>query len=411
MTLPQQTSDPSTGANDAYIASLIAGRTPGHALAQPFYTDPRVFTHDMERVFFRYWLYVGHASQIPRAGDYFLYTIAGESLVITRGADGSVHALANVCRHRGSRVCTQPRGHAKRLTCPYHHWTYGSDGTLLAALDTPDGFDPARHGLKRHHVRDFFGLIFVSLADEPHPFDCVENDIGPYLAPHGVARARIAHTAHYDVHANWKVLAENFRECYHCPPAHPEYCRVIMAAAALANPRLKPEYDARVAERETHWKSIGLKTDGFWLTPQTWHHCYRYVLSPGYVTQSEDGQPLAPIMGDIPERDQGALGMMISPTFTMEVCSDFAVTMRFTPVNAALTHVDLEWLVHPDAVERRDYNLDRLTWLWRCTGEQDWAICQWTQQGVASRDYTPGPYSKREDGPEVFVRWYLDQIR
>ncbi len=399
-----------SGRPEVSIRDLIERRRAGMSLEQPFYTDPNIFDIEMERIFGRYWLHAGHTSRIPNRGDYFLYTIANESIIIVRDQDLEVRALYNVCRHRGSRITTAPTGQVKSLVCPYHHWTYKLDGTLLAARHMAEDFDKSPFGLHRAHVRVVEGLIFVSLGGAPPDFGPVERDIRPHARPQGLERAKICHTRHYDVRTNWKLLVENFRECYHCGPAHPEYCKIVGFASGIDSPRIAAENETLTAEHEAHWQKIGIDTRHIDLMPNTWHLAIRFPLRKGFFSQSLDGQPVAPLMGSYTERDMGALAVVIYPTFWFEAGSDYAVTMRFTPAAATLTNVEMNWLVHQDAVEGVDYDVERLTAFWRATGEQDWRICEDNQAGVDSSHYKPGPYSPVESDVEVFVRWYLNQI-
>ena len=155
--------------NDAngLISDLIAARKPGFSLDQAFYSDPEVYARDMERVFMREWLYAGHASQIPKPGDYFLFEVAGESVIVVRGDDGEIRALVNVCRHRGSRVCYEKHGNASWFACPYHGWTYDLRGELKAARQMPKDFDLSGSGLATIHAALFHGFIMINFADRP----------------------------------------------------------------------------------------------------------------------------------------------------------------------------------------------------------------------------------------------------
>src|SRR5262249_32633784 len=134
-----------------------------------------------------------------------------------------INALLNVCRHRGSRICDTPTGHESRLTCRYHGWTYGLDGSLRAASRMAEGFDRSRHGLHRLHVRVFVGLIFINFDPDPVPFDPIENDLAAPLAPYHLEHTKVAHRQNYPIASNWKLAVENYCECYHCAAAHPEY--------------------------------------------------------------------------------------------------------------------------------------------------------------------------------------------
>ncbi|MBV9524102.1 MAG: aromatic ring-hydroxylating dioxygenase subunit alpha, partial [Alphaproteobacteria bacterium] len=208
------------------IADLIARQSRGRALDQEFYSDPDVYARDVERILMRHWLCVGHESTLPRPGDFCLVEVAAEQVILARGEDGVLRALANVCRHRGSRVCTQESGNAKYFVCPYHAWSYGLDGRLRSARHMPAHFDAARHGLKQIHLQIIEGLIFISFAPTPLGLRHVEAALRSFFRPYDWARARIAHRERYTIEANWKLAVENYLECYHCAPAHPEYSKL-----------------------------------------------------------------------------------------------------------------------------------------------------------------------------------------
>jgi Rieske 2Fe-2S family protein len=390
--------------------AVVPSRQQGRTLEQPYYTAPSIFARDLDRIFFRHWLFAGHVSHIRNPGEYFLVELGGESLIVVRQADGEVRALHNVCRHRGSRICTQASGRARSFVCPYHRWAYRLDGTLAAAKHMPEDFDRTEFGLGRAHLRIFEGLIFVSLAPDPPPFESIEGDLLPQVRPHGLANAKICHTARYEIRANWKLVVENARECYHCPPAHPEYCRVMGFAAGVDSPRLAAEDAAITRERMAHWGGIGLETATVDFTETTLHHAIRMPFRNGCVSQSLDGMPVAPLMGGLPERDVGALAMVVFPTFWFEASGDYAMIQRLLPVSPEVTSVEMTWLVHEDAREGTDYDVARVTAFWKATAEQDRIICEGNQAGVSSRAYRPGPYSPIEGEVEKFVRWYLSEL-
>ncbi|HLB07146.1 MAG TPA: Rieske (2Fe-2S) protein, partial [Alphaproteobacteria bacterium] len=169
------------------LARLIARYRPGFALDQAFYNDPEIYRCDLERFLFRHWLCVGHASRIPDPGDYFLFDVAEESVIIVRRENGSIGALANVCRHRGSRVRYEAAGHAKVFVCPYHGWGYNLDGSLRAARHMPEGFERSAYGLKSIHLRLAEGLIFVNLSDAPIGFEAAAAYADQVAGPYGWA--------------------------------------------------------------------------------------------------------------------------------------------------------------------------------------------------------------------------------
>ena len=207
----------------------------GYSLEQALYCDADVFEQDIQRVFANNWLLIDHVARIPNPGDYFLFEIAEESIIIIRQNAETVNAFFNVCRHRGSRVCTESDGNKRLLVCPYHAWSYNLDGSLKAARLMPETFEPARFGLHPCHVQVREGFIFLNLGrDEPPNFDDLYPDQLALMAFHELGNAKIAAKRSYPTTANWKLVVENFLECYHCAPAHPEYCSVHPPELLLA---------------------------------------------------------------------------------------------------------------------------------------------------------------------------------
>jgi Rieske 2Fe-2S family protein len=393
------------------LKKILDSWQPGHALPRALYQDPEVYEEEIRRIFLKSWHYVGHASQVPGRGDYFLFEIAGESVIIVRDGEGRVNALLNVCRHRGSRICDAPAGRESRLTCKYHGWTYGLDGSLKALGFAPEGIDKSRLGLKRLQARVFQGLIFVNFDADAVAFDVIEDDLGPLLAPWDLAHAKIAHRQNYPIAANWKLTVENYCECYHCLPAHPEY--------SVGHGRAIPRKDceARLEEVLDRADAIGLsrgQTRHSWLDAGalgTDRDFERYPLLRGHLTGSRDGKPVAPLMGSITGYDGGATDLHLGPmTFGLMYC-DHIVLYRFTPRGLRNTDCEVTWLVNETAVEGRDYDRAALTWLWDITTIADKTIIERNQAGVDSRFYEPGPLSPMEDFTQRFMEWYVVTMR
>ena len=403
-----------TGPNGASFEALVGRQRPDMSLERPFYTDPSIFERDLERIVTRQWLFVDHVSAVAEAGDYVLYEVAGESIVVIRGRDGEVRAFYNVCRHRGSRICLEPKGNRRTLTCPYHAWVYGLDGALLRAPLMAEDFDRADWPLHpcRAAVRE--GMIFICLADESETPDLDETlaAFAPYLEPYDLAGAKVIHTAAYPTDANWKLAVENFRECYHCAPAHPEY---TMVNAYVNDGDRTPEARERTVEAwAAEWEAKGIPARGV----RPWGHsmeavqpygAFRQPIRDGYWTLSEDGRPVAPLMGRLEHWDKGETLLIFGPLFYVYLANDHATLFRFTPVSERHTEVVASWLVRADAVEGRDYDTDRVVWMWDVTTIEDTKIINDNQLGVNSRRYSPGRYSEREYGTRNFVAWYLAQ--
>ena len=405
---------PADKARADYFSGLVRSYRSNRPLPGPFYASPDVFAIDMERVFGRAWLYAGHACTIPRPGDWFTYQIGSGSIIVVRDQKGGIKAFHNTCRHRGSRVCNSETGHSTSLTCPYHRWTYDLDGRLMMNPKPEFGVDRAELSLQPVPVRNVAGLIFFSLADSPPDFEPAARDIARRLKPHRMERAKLAHQIDYQVPANWKLVFENNRECYHCPPNHPEYNKAtydVLRDAAHANPKAKAELEARIAECNARFRALGLdEGDASSMMTGAFYRCHRTPLMNGFTTQSLDGKPVAPLMGDFKERDAGTLRITIFPNFWQHANDDHAVATRITPIGPAMCHIRVMWFVHKDAVEGKDYTLDRLLPVWRLTSEQDWEICKNQQAGVSSQHFRPGPYSlTKERNVAHFVEWYLHE--
>ncbi|MYH70289.1 MAG: Rieske 2Fe-2S domain-containing protein [Gammaproteobacteria bacterium] len=361
------------------IQDLVGGHVAGHTLQQPFYCDPDVFSLDRERVLDRLWHLAGHVSRIPAAGDYFLFRICGEEIIIVRGRDGNIHAHYNVCRHRGSRVCPD----------------YGLHACRIKVLD---------------------GLIFVSLAGEPAGLDEMIRDCRNYLSFHGIENAKIARRLELPTRANWKLVVENFIECYHCIPAHPEYCSVhseLKLLAAGAGVGTGPEAACLDYAVELNaWKKQ-VEALGHPCQEGEFDHgagMVRMPIKEGFLTESQDGRPVSTLMGKFREYDGGVTYVAFNYLNYLLASNDHAVILRFTPISELVTDVEAIWLVDADAREGVDYVPERVSWVWDVTLKQDAVITENNQAGILSSHYQPGPYSEQEVMNCEFTRWYLDKL-
>jgi Rieske 2Fe-2S family protein len=392
------------------IAETIGRQPAGFSLAQPFYTDPAHFAHDVERFLAGHWLCAGHAGSIPNPGDWMLFELAAESVIIVRGQDGIVRALANVCRHRGSRICTAGSGTAKSFVCPYHAWTYGLDGKLLAARHMPKEFDAARYGLKPVHVRVIEGVILVSLAAEPLGLSHVEATLADCLGPYDWATARVAHREAYAIEANWKLAVENYLECYHCAPSHPEYSKLH----ALEQPPARIAKLNAAMERRTASLGISIPLHDHRDaagTSEEFVFGFRYALYDGVKTGGgTDGAPVAPLMGRFTDYDGGVTSVHLGPASFLVAYADHGVLYRFVAKTPLTCEMEVIWLVRGDAKPGVDYDLQKLAWLWQVTSVADKRIVEDNQRGVNSRFYEPGPYAPMEENARRWIDWYLEEI-
>jgi Rieske 2Fe-2S family protein len=400
---------------------LTAQYRPGWSLPRDFYSDATVYQADIERIWRRGWLFAGHSCELPKPGDFITLTVDTDSLIVIRGDDGLVHGLHNVCRHRGSLICTEPAGHAHRLVCPYHQWTYGTDGQLLACRGMQSDLVKADFGLRSFQTREVEGLIYFTLAQEPLDFAPAQKMLSAAARPQGLARAKVAKAVDYLVHANWKLVWENNRECFHCNINHPQYIRANFDHynADDTNSSVKGALDDAVRRSQAKWGAAGLAPtrdeSGMTKFPDAerniWFSANRTALVDGYVSETMDGKQVATLMGDYQDADVGTLRMRSLPNFWNHSSCDHAVSTRLLPAGPQLTAVRVLWLVHKDAVEGRDYQLDQLMPFWQLTSEQDWEICERQQRGVNSTAYVPGPYSTfKEYNVDGFVQWYMKML-
>ena len=398
------------GANSGdAIDALVAAHQPGRGLVRAFYHDPAIYERDMERVFRRHWHCLAHASVIPNPNDFELFLLGDEQIILTRDGQGEVHAMLNVCRHRGAEVCTAQKGNAKAFVCPYHAWTYGNDGRLKAARLMPKEFRREDHGLHKLHVKVVEGLVFVSFAAEPLDFSEVERLLHATCGQYGWADAKVAHREAYVIEANWKLAVENYVECYHCGPAHPEYSQTH----ALEQPLEQIAALNAAMEVRTCALGIDIGQGDLWQTSARGAeavHAFRYALYDGVETGSEDGRAVAPLMGRFAAFDGGVTSVHLGGTSFLVAYPDHGMIYRFFPDGPTRSRMELIWLVNGAAVEGQDYDLARLTWLWRITTDEDKKIIEHTARGVKSAYFVPGPIAPMEQNELRYIGWYLDEI-
>jgi phenylpropionate dioxygenase-like ring-hydroxylating dioxygenase large terminal subunit len=401
---------PSSIATDrSVVESLVARQPKGLSLLQEFYTDPDVFKHDMERIFARHWVIAGHVGAIPNKGDFFLTEIGSESVIVARGPDGQVRAMANVCRHRGANVCTEKHGNARSFACPYHGWAYSTDGALRSARLMPEEFDKSKFGLKQIHTKIIQGLIFISFADKPLATTNLEATLNTGFGPYDWSTAKVAHRAQYRIDANWKLTVENYVECYHCAPAHPEYSLLH----AIEKPLDQIEDLQKALLERDKACGIDIQTVSHWGGAESGEEAtyrLRYTLTTGAKTGSADGELVAPIMGKLKADNGGATSIHCGPASFCLAYTDHGVIYRFIPRSLQYTEMEVIWLVKGDAVEGKDYDLAKLTWLWDVTSDADKKIIEHNQRGVNSRYYEPGPFAPMEYNERRYVDWYLNEI-
>ncbi|MEY2482005.1 MAG: glycine betaine catabolism [Verrucomicrobiota bacterium] len=348
-------------------------------LPQRYFVSPEIFVEEEEKIFSAQWVLVGHQSQIAKAGDYFVQEVAGESIIVVRDQNEVAHGFYNVCRHRGTRLCEEQSGHSAAIQCPYHAWTYGLDGRLIGAphMDEVTEFDKTQYALHGVNLAVWEGFIFVNLDDNPNPLEEWFAPLAGKFAHWNLAKLRSAKRVEYDVRANWKLIFENYSECYHCPGVHPMLSKVSPSDSA--------ENDL---------------TEGPFLGG------FMKINKGRSLTMS--GNACALPVGDVKRADQERVFYYsIFPNMLLSLHPDYVMVHQLWPRSPERTLILCDWLFHSEASARDDFNPEDAIEFWDITNKQDWHVCELSQQGIASRAYEPGPYSSRESIPAAWDREYL----
>lgn len=382
------------------MAHLLAERVPHTSLPRPFYDDPDFFRLDMQAIFESRWVFAGLACEIGKPGAFFTVEIGETSIIVCRDREMTVRAFFNSCRHRGSIVLDQPCGRRTSFVCPYHHWSYDPTGRLLRAPNLDPAADKGELGLRPVHVREIAGLIHVCLAEDAPDIAPLAAALGPAAAPHRLAEGKVVHTVTLHEQGNWKLVMENARECDHCQAGHPELMNTLLIFDFA-----DPWSDPAIAEFWRRCEASGLPSvtrDG------ADFRVGRMPFKPGNLSITMDGKPaVSRRLGDWPEQDIGSLRFTHYPSMFGHIHADYAIVVQMLPKSAGETIVTCKWLVHAEAVEGRDYDLERLVEVWRATSNQDRQLVERNQRGVRSVGYRPGPYAEAsEHGVWTFVEWY-----
>ncbi|MBA3608109.1 MAG: aromatic ring-hydroxylating dioxygenase subunit alpha [Chthoniobacterales bacterium] len=363
------------------VETFTAG---ARTLPQPYFISPEIFAEERAKIFARQWICVGHQSQLGREGDYIVQEVAGESLVVLRDQKDVIQGFYNVCRHRGTRLCEAASGHAAAIQCPYHAWTYALDGRLIGAphMEEAPDFAKADYSLQAVRLALWEGFIFVSLGDLAPPLEKVFAPLAGKFTHWNLPLLRSARRIEYDVHANWKLIFENYSECYHCPGVHPLLSKVSPSDSAENDLTEGPFLGGFMSIKEG--KSL-----------------------------TTSGETCARAVGDIKAEDHARVFYYsIFPNMLLSMHPDYVMVHQLWPQSPERTLVQCDWFFHPDAAGTLDpgYNPEDAIEFWDMTNKQDWHVCELSQQGISSRAYQPGPYSPREAIPAAWDREYLRQL-
>ncbi|HEY7338182.1 MAG TPA: aromatic ring-hydroxylating dioxygenase subunit alpha [Bryobacteraceae bacterium] len=352
-----------------------------------YYTDPELFQRELESFYGQSWVCAGRADTIPNAGDYFVREVAGENVIVLRDGPGAVRAFYNVCRHRGTRLCSDPEGNlGSRIKCPYHAWTYGLDGRLLGAphMDGAGCEAFKREDYPLHSVRAAIwdGHIFIHLGTDPEPLENQLTDLPRKFAAWRMEELRLYRRIVYDLNANWKLFIMNYSECLHCPSVHPELNRLTDYLGAVNDPPA-PGY-------------IGGAMD----------------FRNGAETMSFDGKKRRDFLPGLDDNERRKVCYYaIYPNLLLSLNPDYMMIHTLWPQAVDRTKILCEFYFHPAEMAKPDFHADDAIEFWDRINRQDWRIVEMSQAGIRSRAYRPGPYSHRETLLHDFDRLVLERER
>jgi Rieske 2Fe-2S family protein len=384
------------------IDALVRSRRPGYSLPQALYNDPDVFDFDLDAIFTRSWLLLGFEAELPKPGSYMAQTVGKWPILVVRDRSGQLRAFHNSCRHRGAQICADGRGASARLVCPYHRWTYELTGQLVHAGRMGEDFDLSEHTLAPIHVESVGGAIYVCLAQTPPPIADFREKFEPLIAPHNLKDAKVAYESTLIEKGNWKLVMENGRECYHCPGQHPE---LSASFPVTASAYFEFGEDSHANAYQARMDALGLPVGP---VQGEWWQATRFPLNEGYASMTLDGRPASTkLMCEAGGGDIGSLRWAIEPHAFCHAYGDHVFMFCAYPTGPNETLVVAKWLVHKDAVEGVDYDIEHLKALWTITNLQDRDLVENNQRGVNSPGYRPGPYSQDAEILVVeFVDWY-----
>ena len=349
-----------------------------HTLPREYFLSPDIYAAELERIFYRRWLCVGRTDRISQPGDYFTQQVGSENIIVLHDRSGGYQAYYNVCRHRGTRLCEEHTGRfSETIQCPYHAWTYGLDGRLIGAPSTADleNFNKADWPLHRVAVATWEGFLFINLARDPEPFDTAWEALQGRWNRFNLPNLQVHRTIEYEVACNWKLLFQNYSECYHCGPVHPSLAKLT--------PPTSGENDL----------TEGPFTGGF------------MVLNRGIESMTMSGRSCGVAVGDLPEEDMNRVYYYaIFPNMLLSLHPDYVMFHTIWPEGTKRSRIFCSWLFHPATLSDPTFKPDDGVEFWDMTNKQDWHICEQSQLGVESRAYTPGPYSRRESLSVQFDR-------
>lgn len=365
------------------MTATVTGPAHFTCLPRDYYTDKTRFEREIDLIFPKQWRYFGHVSELPEPGDYLVREISRESVVVSRDEEGTLHAFLNVCRHRGSRLTFESCGKATAFSCPYHGWRYDLGGKLRNAptmLMSNADFDLADYPLYAVQIEIWKGFIFICTGEAELPPLAGELDRAKNFDRVRTEEIKLVAREEKTFKSNWKIVLENFLECYHCATAHPEFSEVVDVFGQFETMGEEWEIGEYIPD------ACNLLKEGM----KTW------APNGEYVSQTLLGE-----FAHGAEPEQGFAAAFLATPAVWWLCfyPDFGVTQHLEPVSVDETLWVTNWWVNEAAVEGRDYDVEKMTALLRTVNEQDRVICDGTQLGMHSRRFHQGPISAQAEAP------------
>jgi phenylpropionate dioxygenase-like ring-hydroxylating dioxygenase large terminal subunit len=366
------------GLDRAQVEATLVPLERASMLPPPAFTDSSVFAWELEHLFTRGWICVGHVSSVAEPGAYLTREVGSESVLVIGGKDSRPHAFFNVCRHRGARIAEETEGRFRaRITCPYHAWSYGFDGGLVGTrhMEGMEDFDPGCYGLRPVEVAVVGGLVLVDLGGAAPPIVDHVGELGALLDRYRNAELERAGARVYEVEANWKAIAENYSECLHCPGVHPELNALSHYASGEE-----------------------IAGEGLWCGGSM-------ILTEGAETMGREGGSGGgrPAISGLSDADRNVvLYFVLFPNALISLHPDYVMLHTLWPRDTGRTEVTCEWFFEPETVAAPGFDPNDAIDFWDQVNREDWHVCELAQKGVRSRGYTAGRYSNQESDVHAF---------
>lgn len=369
-----------------------------------------------KRLLAQKWFFVGTRGDVPRKREFFNFQLFDEQYFLLHGTDGVIRCMVNRCSHQSARLIKADTGKCSAsIICPNHQWAYNlNDGSVRNApglgADYPNSPDGKSRSLNQIPLVEVEGMLFACLGDDPDKTDLTEitNIIAPYTNSFGLEKGgyKLAHHHREVVDANWMMVMINNRECCHCNNNHKGLVNLFDPSSF--NGAETPAYKELFQRAVQRWKSLGLPWEEQAFSVNDCARVARYPMKENYKSITFDGEPACKkLIGPFEEHESGTLSMWFNPNAWIHFTSDHIATNWVLPLGPNRCALYSSWIVHEDAVEGEDYDVDHLTEVWKVTNAEDVGLCRSMTEGAKSVYYRPGPFAPDERHCIQFCDWYM----